>query len=261
MQSYLPLHSYVHIVYQMSRWSLLKSSLVEKKRDCNSSSSIHRFNGYNLLQKRKIPWRGFTIEFIDEDTTITSEYILSECEAFMRKVDAVECLVRINALREEIMAQLLRNPLVRTDSCTTSVVLLYIKRAESHTVCLHRCDYWCYAVNWANCAEPLAIYTREKPRNGGLSVRGLLSNKLHGVDNTGNVCVWPAEPLLLHTLLNVSRFTELVRSKRVLEIGGGMSALAGLGLAVAGLCESIVVTDGHPDCVINQVREKQSGTT
>jgi hypothetical protein len=67
------------------------------------------------------------------------------------------------------------------------------------------------------------------------------------------------------------------RRRAVLELGGGNAALAGLGLAAAlrhihqastdgnksssssaggdvALCIDVVVTDGHPDCVDNQVR-------
>ncbi len=47
----------------------------------------------------------------------------------------------------------------------------------------------------------------------------------------------------------------------VLEIGGGMAALAGLGLSTCeGLCKEIVVTDGHPDCVKNQVKRNMLGS-
>lgn len=237
----------------MSRWSLLKSSLIEKKRDCSSSSSIHRFSGYNLIRKRKVPWLGFTIHFTENDDVQTCDGILSVCEQFMQEIDATECLACVSAQEKKLLAELLRHPSVRMDSVATSVAQLYIKRSGEHPITLPRCDYWCYTMCSATSATPLLICTREKPKDSGLSVQGLLSNKLHGVDNTGNVCVWPAEPLLLHTLLNVPRFTDMVRNKCVLEIGGGMTALAGLGLAEAGVSSSIVVTDGHPDCVLNQV--------
>lgn len=32
-----------------------------------------------------------------------------------------------------------------------------------------------------------------------------------------------------------------------------MTGLCGLGLALASECSSVVLTDGHPDCVSNQV--------
>lgn len=42
-----------------------------------------------------------------------------------------------------------------------------------------------------------------------------------------NICVWPAEPILLHTLCNIPQFIELIKDKRILEIGGGLTSLAG----------------------------------
>lgn len=39
----------------------------------------------------------------------------------------------------------------------------------------------------------------------------------------------------------------------ILELGGGATALCGLGLAVAGVGKEVILTDGHPDCVRNQV--------
>lgn len=105
----------------------------------------------------------------------------------------------------------------------------------------------------------LKLFTREKPKESGLSAAALLSNKVHNVDNTGNICIWPAESILLHTLLNNSNYLEWVNSaSRIIEVGGGLTALAGLGLAAwySTLNDSrhreVVVTDGHPDCVINQ---------
>ena len=42
-------------------------------------------------------------------------------------------------------------------------------------------------------------------------------------------------------------------SRNILELGGGMTGMCGLGLAAALPCSSVFVTDGHPDCVANQV--------
>ena len=42
---------------------------------------------------------------------------------------------------------------------------------------------------------------REKARDAGLGINQLFSHKLHGVDNTGNIKVWAAEPMLLHVIL------------------------------------------------------------
>eukprot|EP01032_Pedospumella_encystans_P015890 gene15890-18151_t len=179
----------------------------------------------------------------------------------MDYVDCAECIAIVIFPYENdeesalVIEALLSEPNVRISSLSSKRAELYIGRVGDYVIKLPTCDFWrnelCIRED-DKAVKNLILYTRENPRDAGLSVKSLLSNKLHGVDNTGNICVWPAEPLLLHTLLNVRKFTEMVRDKRVLEIGGGMTALAGLGLAVAGICASIAVTDGHPDCVANQ---------
>ena len=49
-------------------------------------------------------------------------------------------------------------------------------------------------------------------------------------------------------------FNTLHFLRAVLELGGGMTALCGLGIAAALKCAAVVLTDGHMDCVRNQVR-------
>lgn len=47
------------------------------------------------------------------------------------------------------------------------------------------------------------VYTRERQEENSVGAKGLLSHKLHGVDNTGNVCVWEAESVLLYIILQI----------------------------------------------------------
>jgi hypothetical protein len=233
----------------MSRWSLLKAAVVEKERRTDSSNSIHRFSGYDVTRKTKIIWPGF--EFVVGDGASMSS-IQEECELFMERVDTNGCFVLVPAAmwREELLHKL--NSSVRESS--TAMITAYAQH-PSLVSSLPQCEYWKYETpDKLSGSRSFCLYSREKPRTSGLNVKALLSNKLHNVDNTGNVCVWPAEPLLLHTLVNAKEYRELVQNKRVLEIGGGMTALAGLGLAFSGIAASVVVTDGHPDCVKNQVR-------
>jgi hypothetical protein len=238
----------------MSRWSLLKSALVTRERDCSNAQSIHRFTGYNVVAKKKTLWLGFRLS-LSSRAVESIEWFQLTCNDYMVTIDTSEVMVtisisdntQVNPVMEEILA--LSN--VRLHTRSNSEITLYVKHCDLISS-LAQCEYWRYTATTASGAE-VQLCTREKPRTGGLNVQSLLSNKLHGVDNTGNVCVWPAEPLLLHVLLTVPGYTSMVRGRRVLEIGGGMTALAGLGLAATGLAASVVVTDGHPDCVKNQV--------
>jgi len=68
------------------------------------------------------------------------------------------------------------------------------------------------------------------------------------VDNTGNVCVWPAEEVMAFYL---ARRPELVRGKTVVELGGGMTCLAGLVAARWSGARRVVLTDGNVKAVEN----------
>ena len=87
-------------------------------------------------------------------------------------------------------------------------------------------------------------------------MKGLMSNKLHGIDNTGNVRVWTAEQILLYTLLHPSSTLlatdTVISDATILELGAGLTGLLGLGLAACiNHCKSVHITDGHPNCVKN----------
>jgi len=69
-----------------------------------------------------------------------------------------------------------------------------------------------------------------------------------GVDNTGNVCVWPAEEVLAHYLW---KRPELVRDRVVVELGGGMTCLAGLVASKWCRAKSVVLSDGNERAVDN----------
>ena len=71
------------------------------------------------------------------------------------------------------------------------------------------------------------------------------------VDNTGNVCVWPAEEVLAFYL---ARHPEIVQDKVTLELGGGMTCLAGLVAAKWAGARRVVLTDGNAKAVENVER-------
>lgn len=74
------------------------------------------------------------------------------------------------------------------------------------------------------------------------------ASELIGFNNTGNVCVWPSEECLGYYLL---RNRGLCRNRSVLELGGGMSCLAGM--LVAKYCNpsAVTLTDGNVTSVDN----------
>lgn len=73
---------------------------------------------------------------------------------------------------------------------------------------------------------------------------------LAGFDNSGNVRIWPCEELLTY-LVTFGVLKDKVENKVVLEIGAGMTALAGLTLAYLNACRRLYLTDGNRRCVKN----------
>lgn len=78
--------------------------------------------------------------------------------------------------------------------------------------------------------------------------RSPTAEDLIGFNNTGNVCVWPSEETLsVYVISNIDAF----KAKRVLELGGGMSCMAGLIIAKYGSADKIHVTDGNVKSIEN----------
>lgn len=78
--------------------------------------------------------------------------------------------------------------------------------------------------------------------------RSFTAAELMGFNNTGNICVWPSEEVLAYNVLcNLQYFS----GKTVLELGGGMTCLAGLMVAKYSTATKIHVTDGNKSAVDN----------
>jgi len=71
---------------------------------------------------------------------------------------------------------------------------------------------------------------------------------LTGFNNTGNICVWPSEEVLGGFCLEN---LQLFDKKSVLELGAGMSGLAGLMVAQACSPTEVVISDGNQNSVEN----------
>lgn len=78
--------------------------------------------------------------------------------------------------------------------------------------------------------------------------RNFTAAELMGFNNTGNICVWPSEEVLAYYILcNIKYFS----GKTVLELGGGMTCLAGLMVAKYTAATNIHVTDGNLSAIDN----------
>lgn len=95
----------------------------------------------------------------------------------------------------------------------------------------------------------MQVYTRESAPKRRISKPELLSHRLHGVDNTGNVRVWFSEHVLLHVMLD--QHLHECENQAVLEIAAGMSGLCGLGVAAHVRNTRVYLSDGHPHCAAN----------
>ncbi|CAH0554615.1 unnamed protein product [Brassicogethes aeneus] len=84
--------------------------------------------------------------------------------------------------------------------------------------------------------------------NVGHRDRTFSAEDLMGFNNTGNICIWPSEETLSYY---VCSNLPLFNDKTVLELGGGMSCLAGLFVAKYGSAKHVTVTDGNKISVDN----------
>ncbi|KAG5887493.1 hypothetical protein JTB14_023679 [Gonioctena quinquepunctata] len=90
---------------------------------------------------------------------------------------------------------------------------------------------------YSACVDDFDYFVNVGHRNRTFSAEDLM-----GFNNTGNVCIWPSEETLSHFVCsNLKKFSD----KNVIELGGGMSCLAGLFAAKYGRAKSVTVTDGN----------------
>jgi hypothetical protein len=220
----------------MSKWGLLFKKKGQQKQD--STASIHRHTGFEVIPKSKVFWPGYQILLRWPFGTASSKDIISEfCELYntwcehMRKVDC--CAVRVvisfpvtttlsmvqNIIdgHNDAACMRIHSFEVRSDSgLEADKSLLPLSQLELAVVSkkmtpfMSSCTFWCYQVPILGAGStlhphaPLKVFTREKG-DGALSTRQLTSHVTYGVDNTGNVRVWQAESVMLYYLLKTQR--------------------------------------------------------
>ncbi|KAL4237431.1 hypothetical protein ACF0H5_002148 [Mactra antiquata] len=100
--------------------------------------------------------------------------------------------------------------------------------------------------------EEWFIYTAPKWPDFLMNIRHLnfhvKPDALLGFNNTGNVCVWPSEEILTYYCLC---YKNIFSGKSVIELGGGMTCLAGVALCVTTDVSYVELTDGNEDSVTN----------
>lgn len=74
------------------------------------------------------------------------------------------------------------------------------------------------------------------------------AEELFGFNNTGNVCIWPSEEILSYYC---DKFQHLLKNKRIIELGCGMSALAGLQIATTIETKKVCLSDGNSKGIDN----------
>lgn len=239
----------------MAKWNLLKSILTSG-RDPQHAGSIHadsaRFSfQVDGMRKTKVIWPGFVLTLASGDV----QALKSACKAYVQRIDCPDFDVRVAPplpaadllCLPAALAELQMRACVTCVSTEAMVLHVtdtaYVPQLASAGLFVHRTPLL---------APGCGVYTREPLPQRRLKADDVLSNQRYGVDNTGNICVWPAEGVLLAVLLGCPALRAALAGAAVLELGGGMTALAGLGLAVSGLPREVLLSDGHPRAAANQ---------
>lgn len=227
------------------RWALLRTAILEKRIDLDQAKQSTVHQGFRMLVSRRRRWsERFTVDMscsverniknitencsntglIDLYTTCTGGEIVLGME-----LSSELCLVHGFSLDR-----------IRTERNGMWISL----RSETPVVSEENYDRVEYSL-----PNDRFLLVKERQLQVKLNLSELFSHKeFQGVDNTGNVRVWPSEEVLTHWCLTQKRID--LKNKRICELGAGMTGLAGLACAKAGGRE-VLLTDGNPTAVDN----------
>ncbi|EFA09570.1 calmodulin-lysine N-methyltransferase isoform X1 [Tribolium castaneum] len=147
--------------------------------------------------------------------------------------------------RWAILAKALKSPVGSEPSSPTdefslrrisSFMLLQTQQLRPHD---HKRTWYSYSIRIGLSEYSIVI---------GHRIRTFSAEDLMGFNNTGNICIWPSEETLSYYVCsNLAQFAD----KTILELGGGMSCLAGLFAAKYAAPKAVTVTDGNKHSVEN----------
>ena len=209
------------------RWAILRSALLGSSDDSNSNSnnngtranktnnsdgddmsnsnanahasttpvvvnraSIHRFEGFQLLDRKLVP-----LEEAEKCENIANEILRNNGEDEDQQVqqdEHAEYEYAEYTIHVPVPTQLPARKLPESDSAT-DFVAVRVRTRERRRQRRTATDTWNADADDTN--------KNKKKKRVDQVMRGLLSHRLHGVDNTGQACVWDSESTLTYCLL------------------------------------------------------------
>jgi len=254
--------------------------------------SIHRHNGFQFFSSKRtiFIWKDLQTYTINEDTVNNNindkksdwlNDLIDYYYKFMEIRDCSECCMNIeiplkykdelyNFLQAGDEAKTHRFDPLEIDLINKKVkTTFYVVQNPSIILSMSECIYKKYIINinTDNNNNNWEIYTREGIPDRKLTIKDITSHEDYGVDNTGNIRIWDSESILLYTLLKIEKsifnnnkitlqqnlLLSYIKDQNILELGGGLTALCGLGIAATSYIKPklIIITDGHPKCTRN----------
>lgn len=238
----------------VARWNILRAALKGQTKDVRSEASIHRFEGWKMLNKTRIEFHvskeaeGLIVPLDCKNEDLLCWILAQQC---IRGDKGVVCFIMPPERISYVQKSNFREDLARQG------ILAKVKTIPNRLYV--RWSYCCYHGTEYNFENITALHIREPKPRSRVTLQELASHHFNdGVDNTGQTCVWDSESTLAYCLLkedsglrkSLKDLSQLSSFHRVLEIGSGMAALAAMALAKI-YPVNVIISDGHPQAVMN----------